>query len=151
MDDYKRRLREHLEKLYKKLVSTVSNINSGNKRKLKGILNYYSYYLREKERGDKGYRRKYHNESYKDVLREKPFNAGFRNQKPIKYCNPSVEELERMVEFYERKLEAAENHLDMVKQYDIYLGGDFTSVRSRASNISWDWFYEEIKVANKYK
>ena len=124
MDDlYKKGLREHVEKLFGELLEEVRHLQPV-KRKIRNSLSYYEYYKAEINRKEKRKRRdkKYKN-TYKDVIKDKPITAGFRDKTPKVPKNPSVKELEMMIEFYQKELETVRRIND--EQNSMYIWGSY--------------------------
>ena len=83
-------------------------------------------------------------------MKEKPITAGFRDKTPKVPKNPSVKELEMMIEFYQKELETV-RRINDERSNDIYLGGSFCSVaqnRGYAMNLDEliKQFAKKIKI-----
>lgn len=102
MDEYKEGLLKHVEKLFKKTQEIIAKKRGEVKRvQFKNFLSYFSYYQQENVDKRKG---KHRERSWKDAMADKPLNRGFRDKKK-KTREPTTEQLENMIEFFERELE----------------------------------------------
>lgn len=102
MDHYKKELKKHVEKLFKKAQEIIAKRRGEvNRVKHNNFLSYYCRYNRESV--DKRKKNK-HKNTWKDAMAPKPLNRGFRDKKLIPR-EPTTAQLEQMIEFFEKELE----------------------------------------------
>lgn len=112
MTDYKEGLKQHIEKLFKRAQQIIKDRSGDIGCNRKSHKNFLSYYCRYKKENIK--KNRYKN-TWRDVISPKPINSGFRDIKRIPK-NPSIKELENIIEFFEKELEK----LDTDSPYKIF-------------------------------
>jgi hypothetical protein len=104
MGEYREDLKRHVEKLFKKTQEIIAKRRGEvNRAQHKNFLSYFDQYNSESVENRKKKKKKRGND-WQDAFAAKPLNRGFRNKKKTPR-EPTVEQLEQMIEFFERELE----------------------------------------------